>query len=129
MAVHAQPVPLDPYNPAGDEHDQLRHPSPFVPIRLPVFTPVVWLNDLIIRIISVIGSFGGAPTRGNSSVTNLPKPRHSRVLSESAESVEEGENIAMDTLRPTPAVSMGQGPRVVSTRVRVTRGGDRRKFD
>ena len=48
MATHARPQPADPYNPTQSE--PVRHPSPFVPIRLPVFTPVVFLNDALIRV-------------------------------------------------------------------------------
>jgi len=83
MAMHAQPVPFDPYNPydsrKSSESDVIRHPSPFVPIRLPVFALVMFLNDWIVRIISV----GGYGTRSTSHA-------HRRRMSEDSESVEEG---------------------------------------
>ncbi len=54
MAMHAKPVPADPYNPMPPlaaqrpgETDTIRHPSPFVPIRLPIFAVVIWLNDWV----------------------------------------------------------------------------------
>ena len=60
MAMYARPVPLDPYNPtisstkspSGDD-DMIRYPSPLIPIRIPVFAPVIFLNDWIVRILSV----------------------------------------------------------------------------
>lgn len=118
MAIHARPAPIDPYNPTGG--DPLRHPSPFIPIRMPVFTPVVWLNDVIIRVISIVGYVGGP----RSTSTNT---RHRRVPSDSVDSVESAEegSIPLEPLvRPPPPAN--------STRIRVsrgTRGGDRRKFD
>lgn len=79
--MHARPVPIDPYNPIPqDDSDTLRHPSPFVPIRIPVFGIVMWLNDLIVRILSV----GGGPSRKTSTA-------RSRALSDARESVEDGE--------------------------------------
>ena len=135
MALHAHPHPLDPYNPAGSQHEQLRHPSPFVPIRIPVFTPVVWLNDLIIRVISLLGTFGGA-SKGFSNDMNA---RRMRALSDSVDSVEEGDAVELRAygMNVTPSGSISStpapGPRVVSTRIRVSRGGagngSRRKFD
>lgn len=81
LAMHARPVPIDPYNPIPqDDSDTLRHPSPFVPIRIPVFGIVMWLNDLIVRILSV----GGGPSRKTSTA-------RSRALSDARESVEDGE--------------------------------------
>lgn len=124
MAMHAHPVPVDPYNPTGDHHDRLRHPSPFLPIRIPVFTPVVWLNDLVIRAISIVGLFGGPVPQAEP--VDVARARRARALSESVESVEEGEGITMQT---SPTVGFNTAPRVVSTRVRVSRGGASRKID
>ena len=58
MAMHARPAPGDPYNPAAEA----RHPSPFVPIRLRVFAPVMWLNDWVVRVVSV---GGGGKAKGH----------------------------------------------------------------
>ncbi|KAI0086612.1 etoposide-induced protein 2.4-domain-containing protein [Irpex rosettiformis] len=114
MAMHARPIPVDPYNPASTE-DTIRHPSPYIPIRIPVFSLVVWLNDIIVGIIGLVGAFGGP--RSNAP-TAPPRPRG---LSDSVESAEEGEAVPLETLNTKP-----------STRIRVSRGpraGDRRKFD
>ncbi|KAE9400777.1 hypothetical protein BT96DRAFT_965188 [Gymnopus androsaceus JB14] len=81
MAMHAHPVPADPYNPVS-ESDTVRHPSPFVPIRIPVFAIVLFLNDWIVRILSV---------GGRSGVRNT----HRRETSEDVESVEQGESIEL----------------------------------
>ncbi|KAF9050664.1 hypothetical protein BDZ89DRAFT_1098721 [Hymenopellis radicata] len=76
MAIHANPVPADPYNPATHQsEDTILHPSPFVPIRLPIFTPVLLLNDMIVKVLSVSGG----------SVS-----RHTRVPSDASEYAEEG---------------------------------------
>ncbi|KAJ3856312.1 etoposide-induced protein 2.4-domain-containing protein [Lentinula lateritia] len=90
MAIHARPVPDDPYNPVS-ETDVVRHPSPFIPIRLPVFALVMFLNDWIVKILSV---GGGSRTR------NV----HRRGTSGDAESVEEGERIEMQTRNATPGL-------------------------
>ncbi|GBE82613.1 etoposide-induced protein 2.4-domain-containing protein [Sparassis latifolia] len=115
MAMHARPVPLDPFNPAwprahGEQEAEIRHPSPFVPIRLPIFAPVLWLNDGIARALSVGGGAGA---------------RHRRVSSDSAESVEEGAAVQMGMVGGAPVGS-------VRTRTRVGSGAyapSRRKFD
>ncbi|KAI0691170.1 etoposide-induced protein 2.4-domain-containing protein [Cytidiella melzeri] len=115
MAMHARPIPTDPYNPAGIE-DTIRHPSPYIPIRIPVFSVVVWLNDRLVGIIGLVGAFGGLRS-GPATVTRT------RALSDSVESVEEGEGVPADTL--------SSGTRR-DTSFRVTRGDrtiDRRKFD
>ncbi|KAH7922812.1 EI24-domain-containing protein [Leucogyrophana mollusca] len=85
MAMHAKPVPQDPFNPvpntAVESSDVVRYPSPYIPIRMPVFAAVIWLNDRIVRILSVGGS--GAVQR-----------RH-RAHSDSSEQAEEGAGIEM----------------------------------
>ncbi|KAH9932148.1 etoposide-induced protein 2.4-domain-containing protein [Amylocystis lapponica] len=111
MAMHARPLPLDPYNPspsAPSANDDIRHPSPLVPIRLPIFVLVLWLNDWVVRILSVGGGRRGA--RGPA--------RHRRVLSDVAESVEEGEVLAHE---------MGPTNGGVAGRMRM--GVNRRKLD
>lgn len=42
--MHVHPVPLEPYG-----HD----PGTILPIRLPIFAVVLWLNDKIVNILSV----------------------------------------------------------------------------
>ena len=57
MAMHAHPVPVDPYNPSSaasaSSRAQIIHPSPYVPIRLRVFAPVIFLNDCIVSVLGV----------------------------------------------------------------------------
>ncbi|KAF7972653.1 hypothetical protein HWV62_17328 [Athelia sp. TMB] len=88
MAMHAHPVPKDPYSPAGTE-DIIRHPSPFVPIRLPIFAAVIWLNDWFVRIISVGGGSGARRSTGGA-----PRAvRQMRRMSEGVENAEEGREL------------------------------------
>ena len=121
MAIQARPLPQDPYNPSGSDNP-LRHPSPFIPIRIPIFTPVVWLNELIVRLISFVGSAaGGRPA--STGVGGLREPagwgerRVRRMPSDSVESVEEGEaegtSVPMETFSPQNS----------ARRIRVSRGG------
>ena len=88
MAMHARPEPLDPYNPSGG--DVIRHPSPFIPIRIPVFVPVTFLNDWIVRIINVGSNLPGTfSATGNGPV----RPQHRRTISDDAESIEQGDAV------------------------------------
>ena len=92
MAMHAHPVPIDPYTPVSqansDDNEVIRHPSPFVPIRLPIFTVVVLINDFIVRILSVGGG------SGSKGVT-----LRSRAISDPTERVEEGEGMELKSMR------------------------------
>ncbi|KAH8108159.1 etoposide-induced protein 2.4-domain-containing protein [Cristinia sonorae] len=113
MAMHARPEPLDPYNPSGS--DVVRHPSPFIPIRIPIFAPVTFLNDWIIRVINIGSLIPGAITGANAP----PRPQHRRTISDDAESIEQGDAIPMSpgrTHAPLPSSS--------STRVRLGRKRD-----
>ncbi|PBK77973.1 EI24-domain-containing protein [Armillaria solidipes] len=83
MAMYASPVPVDPYNPVcnttksrstSDHTDTIKHPSPFVPIRIPVFAVVLFINDAIVKVLSV---------RGHSTGRN-------RAFSDATENAEEG---------------------------------------
>ncbi|KAG6874081.1 hypothetical protein C0995_006938 [Termitomyces sp. Mi166 len=94
LATVARPVPADPYNPLPlpDDPGVVHHPSPFVPIRLPIFALVIWLNDMIVRILSL-----GAPRK---------RLEHTRSLSDTTNIVEEGKpirlkEISRTTMRPT----------------------------
>ncbi|KAJ6547402.1 etoposide-induced protein 2.4-domain-containing protein [Mycena capillaripes] len=85
MAMHARPVPDDPYSPAPpgsrfNDNDVIRHPSPFIPIRLPIFALVMWLNDWIVRAVSVGGGRGTGPRTF----------KRNRAFSDGTESMEEG---------------------------------------
>ena len=101
MAMHARPAPGDPYNPAAEA----RHPSPFVPIRLRVFAPVMWLNDWVVRVVSV---GGGGKAKG-----------HKRGMSEGeTETLEQGEVGAPSAI---PGVGRGFGARAATSRVQLGR--------
>lgn len=118
MAMHARPVPSNPYNPnphsstavTSSPHDfnnsQVRYPSPFIPIRLPVFAIVLWINDRVVRLLSV-GSSGSRHrpssyyTRGSATSSNSMIPlssfgdgggrkRGMGISDDTAESIEEG---------------------------------------
>jgi etoposide-induced 2.4 mRNA len=87
--MHSHPGPVDPYNPLPSRaHSQaIQHPSPFIPIRLPIFAPVIWLNDCIIRVLSVGG--------GRPSKDKYPVSRNRPLSTAGFESVEEGESIEL----------------------------------
>jgi etoposide-induced 2.4 mRNA len=88
--MHARPVPHDPYNPIPPAEDTIvRHPSPFIPIRLPIFVIVIWLNEWLVWILSV-----GGPRE-------IASPTHRRRISEAVESVEEGEVVELRPVQGT----------------------------
>lgn len=67
MATRSRPLPVDPYNPIPSEGSEVaRHPSPFVPLRLPIFRLVILMNDLIVRALSV-GAGGKRATSPSTS--------------------------------------------------------------
>lgn len=118
MAMHARPVPQDPFNPqlSSDKNEIVRYPSPLIPIRLPIFAAVIWLNDLIVRILSVGESVG--------------KPRHNRVPSNSSERAEEGTGIDLHRIPPgtrKPHQQVRIPGRTVERKV--VQNSDRRKRD
>ncbi|KAL5529010.1 hypothetical protein ACEPAG_4984 [Sanghuangporus baumii] len=86
MAMHAKPVPPNPYNPVPvpSETGTIRYPSPFVPIRIPIFAPVVWINDRIVRLLSV----GGRRSQQYSRGVGMDKKKE--MSDTTVESVEEG---------------------------------------
>ncbi|KAI9446809.1 hypothetical protein H4582DRAFT_1908551 [Lactarius indigo] len=61
MAVHAHPVPSDPYNPSprapppdsASSSAPIMHPSPYIPIRLRIFASVIFINDCIVSVLSL----------------------------------------------------------------------------
>jgi etoposide-induced 2.4 mRNA len=69
MAMYAHPKPDNPYQPLPpSEHDTnptAIFPSPFVPIRIPFFAPVIWLNDQVAKLLDIIT--GGRRTRRPSA--------------------------------------------------------------
>jgi etoposide-induced 2.4 mRNA len=96
MAIHARPVPMDPYSPSPSPNtgNIPCHPSPFIPIRLPIFAVVIWLNDWIVWGLSLGG--------GNHSRRHR---RYGSVASDTAESIEMGEIV-----EPIPTRASWRGP-------------------
>lgn len=99
MAMRTRPLPIDPYNPsltsrsANDDQQEdeiVRHPSPFIPIRIPVFALVIWINDAIVRILNALG---GRPVvrhgHRHSLSMNYRRGRYDRD-SDAEESMEDG---------------------------------------
>lgn len=97
MALHARPVPVDPYNPtvslppsmASSTLEDIRHPHPIMPIRLPIFALVLWLNDWVVRLLSL----GGSNTI-NKQLLGIQKGAnkgHRRMFSEAVDNMEEGD--------------------------------------
>jgi len=98
MAMRARPVPDDPYNPMppttlapsglNNEHSPstmtIRHPSPFIPIRIPVFAIVIMLNDTIVKVLNFIG---GRPIIRHKAAT---PSRYAMDVGDVAESAEDG---------------------------------------
>ena len=134
MAMYARPVPLDPYNPTSSMRgavgvdDTIRYPSPLVPIRIPVFAPVIWLNDWIVRILSV--GTGGSASAGYGGGRGVGiGTRHQRVPSDSVESIEEGEAVEMDTMSVKSALSDSSRVRIRGVGPTGSAGRLGRKFD
>ncbi|KAF5330643.1 hypothetical protein D9619_006027 [Psilocybe cf. subviscida] len=149
MAMHARPVPSDPYNPspspplnasAGDttDADTIRHPSPFIPIRLPIFAPVIFVNDAVVRVLNFIGGrpivrpqqteIGGGGGGGKSAAGM----GRGRAFSDAADSAEGGSGVGVQLeMRPLPlgpssTTTTTTGMRAPSARVKL---GARRKAD
>lgn len=65
MAMYANPKPDNPYQPLPPPEHEANpaaiFPSPFVPIRIPFFAPVIWLNDQVINLLDI--STGGRRRR------------------------------------------------------------------
>ncbi|KAF9476328.1 hypothetical protein BDN70DRAFT_882576 [Pholiota conissans] len=126
MAMHARPVPTDPYNPMPpkrvQENDAVRHPSPFVPIRLPIFAIVIWLNDAFVRVLNAIG---GRP------IVRHPAAAQLRRFSDASEHAEDGINsprIEMQPLKNSSAPSASSTKRAKPTSGRI-KIGMQRKLD
>jgi len=72
QAMHATPVPMNPYSPSsassalassglGPLNDTSSSgpptsPHPAIPVRLPIFRPVILVNDALVRLLSVTGT-------------------------------------------------------------------------
>ena len=134
--MHARPVPSNPYNPKSPTTDSssgsldqntIRYPSPFVPIRLPVFAPVLWINDRIVQLLSVGGrrpsSSSRVPAAGSAGAG-----KRRGVSDEVVESVEEGSgNGGVDAATAYEAAASAR--RGAMGGIRVNAPGRRKKAD
>lgn len=131
MAMHARPVPADPYNPMPPttslkaDNDTIRHPSPFVPIRIPIFALVIWINDIVVKILNIIG--GRPIVRHKGAV-------RSRAFSDPNESAEDGTvQIEMKAFANSTSFSSSSSTTKTPKGVRATSGrvklGARPKLD
>ncbi len=144
MAMHARPVPSNPYNPAPGSSSSstappssARYPSPFLPIRIPVFAPVLWLNDRVVGLLRLVGSLSTDPRKrlaggdddhrqkefAFTAAYGKGRGRGRAMSDETVQSVEEGGG-AEDTSGATRTRGL-ERERVVSGRFRVPR----RKID
>ncbi|KAF9452287.1 hypothetical protein P691DRAFT_661291 [Macrolepiota fuliginosa MF-IS2] len=114
LATHGRPTPFNPYNPTSTtDSDVIRHPSPFIPVRLRVFAPVVFLNNLVAKFLDIV-----VPPTKSTHVNRR------NTYSDLSESVEEGTGIELKTMQ--------EGARsqpIRATRGRVNIGVSRRKLD
>ena len=98
MAMHAHPVPHDPYNPSSptsaSSGSPVIHPSPYVPIRLRVFAPVIFLNDCIVGVLSF-----GTRRRPRMHAATLSLDRSGGATGRMEEGESDGEVVE---LRPLP---------------------------
>ncbi|KAF9036588.1 etoposide-induced protein 2.4-domain-containing protein [Panaeolus papilionaceus] len=100
MAMHAQPVPEDPYNPMppqipGPQDCAIHHPSPFIPIRLPIFALVLTINDAVVRVLNFVGGrrvvrHHATPSFGSKVGGIAGVPGRRRANSVEADNVEGG---------------------------------------
>ncbi|KAI0747673.1 etoposide-induced protein 2.4-domain-containing protein [Daedaleopsis nitida] len=136
MAIYARPIPLDPYKPTtsartavGANDDVVHYPSPLVPIRIPVFAPVIFLNDWIVRILSV--GTGGSASAGytGGGGRGSGTTRHQRVPSDDVDSMEEGDAVELDTMSVRGALSDSGRVRIRGAVAPANTARSGRKFD
>jgi etoposide-induced 2.4 mRNA len=106
----------------------VRHPSPFVPLRLPVFRPVILINDLIVRVLSV-GAGGKrtiTPLSPGGSSSKSGKKAGGYGFADGFDNIEEGGEVetvelhAGSTGRPMPVPTpLAAGRRRVNIRRKV----------
>ncbi|KAG9046753.1 hypothetical protein FS837_003683 [Tulasnella sp. UAMH 9824] len=108
--MHATPVPANPHSPSSAGGSAVQSgpmssqdfshgmgspgaaPNPLVPVRLPIFAPVIIANDALVRLLSVTGA--SRATKRSLGLTTLA-------------SAEEG---ASDLIGQTTAASIGLAP-------------------
>ncbi|KAH8117588.1 etoposide-induced protein 2.4-domain-containing protein [Phellopilus nigrolimitatus] len=132
MAMHAKPVPSNPYNPVpramkssyeSSDSNSIRYPSPFILIRMPIFAPVLWINDRVVRVLSVGGRRSRQYNQGAGARANTSGRR--AMSDTTVESVEEGDGDVTSTAAGYSAV----GGKHVSGGTRAFAPGLRKKAD
>ncbi|KZO95714.1 hypothetical protein CALVIDRAFT_482410 [Calocera viscosa TUFC12733] len=93
MSLHAHALPRHPYAPLAPAGSTPALLSPFIPIRIPIFRPVIVVNELVVRALSV--GTGGRRARGGAGMST---PGAKRWEAQTMEMAEEGTE--MDMLRP-----------------------------
>ncbi|KAF8590490.1 hypothetical protein K439DRAFT_1381895 [Ramaria rubella] len=86
-ASRAHPVPVNPYSPASitrgagqaQHSPEIIYPSPFIPIRIPIFYLVITINNFVVHMMSI-----GSPS-GSRIQTVLKETTERRQLSGDAE--------------------------------------------
>ena len=64
MAMHAHPLPTYPYAPTppitntATGEERVVHPSPLIPVRIPMFAPVIAVNNTVLKVLSGLGNSG-----------------------------------------------------------------------
>ena len=118
MATRSRPLPADPYHPIPSEGSEvIRYPSPFVPLRLPIFRLVILMNDFIVRALSVGagGKRAASPSAPPSSASSKFRRKGEGYGSiDGFDSIEEGgdtetvELHASEASRPMPTPAVRQ---------------------
>jgi len=130
MATRSRPLPADPYNPIPlDGSGAARYPSPFIPLRLPIFRPVILMNDLIVRTLSV--GTGAKRATSPSSPLHATHSKSGRKnegygFAEGFDNIEEGGNAETIELHARSAIHSTPTPAAAGRR-RVNLG--RKKVD
>ncbi|KAF8520173.1 etoposide-induced protein 2.4-domain-containing protein [Hysterangium stoloniferum] len=90
-ATNAQPVPKDPYSPISPSRQpdggHAVYPSPFFPIRIPVFTLVIAIDNFVVRSLSVASP---PRSRNQAGVRGTMQRQHLLGDPDVAASAEEG---------------------------------------
>lgn len=120
MATRSRPLPADPYNPVpSDGSEVVRHPSPFVPLRLPIFQPVILMNDLIVRALSVgVGSKRATspPSLPNGVSSKFGRKAEGYGFADGFDSIEEGDDMEVVGLHVRTATQSIPAPSVAGRR-------------
>lgn len=121
----------------GEGEGEIRYPSPFVPIRLPVFTPVLWMMDRVVTVTVGKGRGGGKGAASRyATASSGPRREEKRREGEGEVGLDSLEMEAGQRLRQggagVPSVyapAAGGNVNVVNTARRVRVSVGRRKVD